>query len=178
MKLLLKYIVDSFWDQLVKFEYLVSIHSLKIKYEQVFPIFIHPHFTKYNFDSRLCACFSVWRMMGRMTLLFWVTFEDDLMSVLRRKKRKTTSMRTGIYPFHIYGRRFCTTGIESPDIWLLISDEEDATSASNSHNQKVKQRQPALSNGDARSYSKLRYTCFSLYFIGLFTLDSIIFCKV
>ncbi|XP_027339154.1 serine/threonine-protein phosphatase 4 regulatory subunit 3-like isoform X3 [Abrus precatorius] len=29
LKLLLKYIVDSFWDQLVKFEYLVSIHSLK-----------------------------------------------------------------------------------------------------------------------------------------------------
>ncbi|RDX90921.1 Serine/threonine-protein phosphatase 4 regulatory subunit 3, partial [Mucuna pruriens] len=34
LKLLLKYIVDSFWDQLVKFEYLVSIHSLKVKYEQ------------------------------------------------------------------------------------------------------------------------------------------------
>ncbi|KAK7264697.1 hypothetical protein RJT34_32307 [Clitoria ternatea] len=34
LKLLLKYIVDSFWDQLVKFEYLASIHSLKVKYEQ------------------------------------------------------------------------------------------------------------------------------------------------
>ncbi|XP_061344780.1 uncharacterized protein LOC133290671 isoform X2 [Gastrolobium bilobum] len=34
MKLLLKYIVDSFWDQLVKFEYLASVHSLKVKYEQ------------------------------------------------------------------------------------------------------------------------------------------------
>ncbi|CAL0300954.1 unnamed protein product [Lupinus luteus] len=34
LKLLLKYIVDSFWDQLVKFEYLVSIHALKVKYEQ------------------------------------------------------------------------------------------------------------------------------------------------
>ncbi|XP_028180302.1 serine/threonine-protein phosphatase 4 regulatory subunit 3-like isoform X3 [Glycine soja] len=34
LKLLLKYLVDSFWDQLVKFEYLVSIHSLKVKYEQ------------------------------------------------------------------------------------------------------------------------------------------------
>ncbi|XP_012573387.1 uncharacterized protein [Cicer arietinum] len=34
LKLLLKYIVDSFWDQLVKFEHLVSIHSLKVKYEQ------------------------------------------------------------------------------------------------------------------------------------------------
>lgn len=36
MKLLVKYIVDSFWNQLVKFENLASIHSLKIKYEQVF----------------------------------------------------------------------------------------------------------------------------------------------
>lgn len=27
--------MDSFWDQLVKFEHLVSIHSLKVKYEQV-----------------------------------------------------------------------------------------------------------------------------------------------
>ncbi|XP_027332982.1 serine/threonine-protein phosphatase 4 regulatory subunit 3-like isoform X2 [Abrus precatorius] len=34
LKLLLKYIVDSFWDQLTKFEHLVSIHSLKVKYEQ------------------------------------------------------------------------------------------------------------------------------------------------
>lgn len=36
LKLLLKYIVDSFWEQLEKFEYLVSIQSLKVKYEQVF----------------------------------------------------------------------------------------------------------------------------------------------
>jgi len=36
LKLLLKYIVDSFWDQLAKFENLVSIQSLKVKYEQVF----------------------------------------------------------------------------------------------------------------------------------------------
>ncbi|XP_038991557.1 serine/threonine-protein phosphatase 4 regulatory subunit 3B-like isoform X2 [Hibiscus syriacus] len=34
LKLLVKYIVDSFWDQLVKFENLSSIHSLKVKYEQ------------------------------------------------------------------------------------------------------------------------------------------------
>ncbi|XP_004487777.1 uncharacterized protein [Cicer arietinum] len=34
LKLLIKYIVNSFWDQLVKFENLVSIHSLKVKYEQ------------------------------------------------------------------------------------------------------------------------------------------------
>ncbi|XP_030974008.1 serine/threonine-protein phosphatase 4 regulatory subunit 3-like isoform X1 [Quercus lobata] len=34
LKLLLKYIVDSFWDQLAKFENLVSIQSLKVKYEQ------------------------------------------------------------------------------------------------------------------------------------------------
>ncbi|CAL0325418.1 unnamed protein product [Lupinus luteus] len=34
LKPLLIYIVDSFWDQLVKFEYLISIQSLKVKYEQ------------------------------------------------------------------------------------------------------------------------------------------------
>lgn len=36
LKSLVKYIVDSFWDQLVQFEYLASIQSLKVKYEQVF----------------------------------------------------------------------------------------------------------------------------------------------
>lgn len=34
LKMLLKYLVSSFWDQLVKFENLASIQSLKIKYEQ------------------------------------------------------------------------------------------------------------------------------------------------
>ncbi|XP_054807111.1 uncharacterized protein LOC129309531 isoform X1 [Prosopis cineraria] len=34
LKLLVKYLVDSFWAQLEKFEYLVSIQSLKVKYEQ------------------------------------------------------------------------------------------------------------------------------------------------
>lgn len=34
LKLLLKHLVDSYWGQLVKFEHLVSIHSLKVKYEQ------------------------------------------------------------------------------------------------------------------------------------------------
>lgn len=36
LKLLVKYLVDSFWAQLEKFEYLTSIQSLKVKYEQVF----------------------------------------------------------------------------------------------------------------------------------------------
>lgn len=34
MKLLVKYMVDSFWNELVKFEHLASIQSLKIRYEQ------------------------------------------------------------------------------------------------------------------------------------------------
>ncbi|KAJ8766286.1 hypothetical protein K2173_022345 [Erythroxylum novogranatense] len=34
LKLLLKYIVDTFWNELVKFEHLTSIKALKIKYEQ------------------------------------------------------------------------------------------------------------------------------------------------
>ena len=57
LKLLLKYLVDSFWDQLVKFEYLVSIHSLKVKYEQVFSNLYLPVLTQaHSSDSRLCAC--------------------------------------------------------------------------------------------------------------------------
>ncbi|KAM5568799.1 hypothetical protein ABKV19_016364 [Rosa sericea] len=35
LKSLVKYLVDSFWIQLVKFEYLSSVHSLKVKHEQV-----------------------------------------------------------------------------------------------------------------------------------------------
>lgn len=35
LKILLKYLVDTFWDQLVKFENLPSIQSLKVRYEQV-----------------------------------------------------------------------------------------------------------------------------------------------
>ncbi|CAN1194989.1 Serine/threonine-protein phosphatase 4 regulatory subunit 3 [Linum perenne] len=34
LKLLVKYIVDSFWTELEKFEHLTSIQSLKVKYEQ------------------------------------------------------------------------------------------------------------------------------------------------
>ncbi|KAB1213860.1 Serine/threonine-protein phosphatase 4 regulatory subunit 3 [Morella rubra] len=34
LKALLKYMVDAFWDQLVKFESFPSVHSLKVKYEQ------------------------------------------------------------------------------------------------------------------------------------------------
>lgn len=40
LKLLVKYLVDSFWAQLEKFEYLVSIQSLKVKYEQVFSLLL------------------------------------------------------------------------------------------------------------------------------------------
>ncbi|KAK4405486.1 Serine/threonine-protein phosphatase 4 regulatory subunit [Sesamum angolense] len=35
LKVLLRYLVDTFWDQLVKFENLSSIHALKVKYEQL-----------------------------------------------------------------------------------------------------------------------------------------------
>ncbi|KAL0457478.1 UNVERIFIED_CONTAM: Serine/threonine-protein phosphatase 4 regulatory subunit [Sesamum latifolium] len=34
LKVLLRYLVDTFWDQLVKFENISSIHALKVKYEQ------------------------------------------------------------------------------------------------------------------------------------------------
>ena len=50
LKLLVKYIVDSFWNQLVKFECLASVHSLKVKYEQVFQFLTN--FTSVTFRSR------------------------------------------------------------------------------------------------------------------------------
>lgn len=34
MKILLKYLVETFWDQLVKFDCLPSIQSLKIRFDQ------------------------------------------------------------------------------------------------------------------------------------------------
>ncbi|XAR57016.1 hypothetical protein NMG60_11025014 [Bertholletia excelsa] len=34
LKIIITYVVDTFWDQLVKFEYVNTIHSLKVKYEQ------------------------------------------------------------------------------------------------------------------------------------------------
>ncbi|GFP99615.1 serine/threonine-protein phosphatase 4 regulatory subunit 3 [Phtheirospermum japonicum] len=34
LKILVRYLVDTFWDQLAKFENLSSIHALKVKYEQ------------------------------------------------------------------------------------------------------------------------------------------------
>lgn len=51
LKILLRYLVGSFWDQLVKFENFSSVHSLKVKYEQVFSVFytIHTyHFLEFS----------------------------------------------------------------------------------------------------------------------------------
>lgn len=35
LKILLKYVVETFWDQLVKFDSLPSIQSLKVRYDQI-----------------------------------------------------------------------------------------------------------------------------------------------
>lgn len=35
LKILIQYVVDTFWDRLARFENLSSIHALKVKYEQV-----------------------------------------------------------------------------------------------------------------------------------------------
>lgn len=40
LKVLLRYLVDTFWDQLARFETLSSIHALKVKYEQVLSILV------------------------------------------------------------------------------------------------------------------------------------------
>lgn len=48
LKVLLRYLVDTFWDQLAKFETLSSLHALKVKYEQVSSLLLccinAPHF--------------------------------------------------------------------------------------------------------------------------------------
>lgn len=51
MKILLKYLVDSFWVQLVKFENLSSIHSLKVKYEQVISMLILFRYPSFGFRN-------------------------------------------------------------------------------------------------------------------------------
>lgn len=61
LKILLKYLVDSFWDELVKFEKLTSIHSLKIKYEQVLSIGPVVHHCTLDSDA--------WLIMGYLGLL-------------------------------------------------------------------------------------------------------------
>ncbi|XP_023548083.1 serine/threonine-protein phosphatase 4 regulatory subunit 3-like isoform X1 [Cucurbita pepo subsp. pepo] len=52
LKSLVKYIVDSFWNQLVQFEYLTSIQSLKVKYEQCLDAFGTRGATPIVFDPR------------------------------------------------------------------------------------------------------------------------------
>lgn len=42
----------------MKFEYLVSIHSLKVKYEQVFPLAFAQFFSMY-IDLSLCVCLQL-----------------------------------------------------------------------------------------------------------------------
>ncbi|KAH9766129.1 Binding protein [Citrus sinensis] len=66
LKSLVKYIVDSFWNQLVNFEYLASLHSFKVKYEQKV---VEP----------------------TIMLIRWIQ-ENEMMSALWRKKRKTILM--------------------------------------------------------------------------------------
>ncbi|KAK7329535.1 hypothetical protein VNO77_23705 [Canavalia gladiata] len=103
LKLLMKYIVDSFWNRLEKFEYLVSIQSLKVKYEQ---------------------CLDNEGTKGTV-----------IMNDLRRRLDERALEK------------------EEED-YFNDSDEEDTTSASISHNPKVQQPQPVLSNGIAASYSQ------------------------
>jgi hypothetical protein len=99
LKFLLKYIVDSFWNELVKFEYLVSINSLKVKYEQVFSHlaydFYHLILDSEFYDLNYVC--SPWRIVDQKALVMCQTPESELMSVLWRKKRKNISMRTGTY---------------------------------------------------------------------------------
>ncbi|XP_017611196.2 uncharacterized protein LOC108456944 isoform X4 [Gossypium arboreum] len=96
MKLLVKYIVDSFWNQLVKFENLASIHSLKIKYEQC-----------------LENCGTKWMLMHQ-------TQENELMSVLWRKRRKIISTRIVmkmIQPRHLILGKYSLSLFHPMELW-------------------------------------------------------------
>lgn len=125
LKALLKYIVDSFWDQLVKFEYLASIHSLKVKYEQV-NLFLWAWLAVETQAWVYVLACSVWIMVGQKMLLLLWTFVDEMMSVLWRKKKNDTLMRTGtLSSFLIILRRFSVVYITSMEsyfssIWSVM----------------------------------------------------------
>ncbi|KAI9122934.1 hypothetical protein K1719_005823 [Acacia pycnantha] len=106
LKLLVKYLVDSFWAQLEKFEYLVSIQSLKVKYEQ-------------------CLDNGGPKSTANVT--------DSRRRIDERALEK-----------------------EEEDYFNEDSDEEDAASASISHNQKGQPQQTNTSNGVAESFSQTR----------------------
>lgn len=103
LKPLLKYLYDSFWDQLVNFQDLACVKALKVKYEQVSMLFcnsIYLFALLYNlkvYVSDKCI-HSRWRIVRQKVPLMQLTVVgNELMSVLWRKRRKTTSMRTGMY---------------------------------------------------------------------------------
>lgn len=55
---MIKYVVDSFWDQFSKYENLETVHGLKIKYDQVFRIYCNLSlFQSFEFYIALFASF-------------------------------------------------------------------------------------------------------------------------
>lgn len=66
----------------------------------------------------MLAC-SVWIMVGQKMLLLLWTFVDEMMSVLWRKKKNDTLMRTGtLSSFLIILRRFSVVYITSMESYF------------------------------------------------------------
>ncbi|XP_038723073.1 serine/threonine-protein phosphatase 4 regulatory subunit 3-like isoform X2 [Tripterygium wilfordii] len=125
LKSLVRYIVDSFWNELIKFEYLGSIRSLKVKYEQVF------------LADFLCIATAI-----RVFLVLTNSKLQCLENVGAKGSVNASDSRKRIDDRALEK--------EEEDYFNEGSDEEDMASAV--HSQKVQAR-PSLSNGVTASLS-------------------------
>ncbi|XP_038720091.1 serine/threonine-protein phosphatase 4 regulatory subunit 3A-like isoform X2 [Tripterygium wilfordii] len=124
LKSLVRYIVDSFWNELVKFEYLGSIHSLKVKYEQVFSV------------DFLCIATAL-----QVLLVLTNSKIQCLENVGAKSSVNASNSRKRIDD--------CALEKQEEDYFNEDSDEEDMAAV---RNQKI-QAHPSLSNGGTASLS-------------------------
>lgn len=100
--------------------------------------------------------------MEQKALLQRWSLEGEMTNVLWRKRKKITSMRTGVYFFNITMSDFARN--KTHQIFLYIvktSDEEDSESASAPRPKKLRP-QPTVTNGSAASQSSIRYVKFKI----------------
>ena len=72
------------------------------------------------FGSHNCVC-SPWRIVEQKALVMCQRTENELMSVLQRKKRRTISMRTGTYRENMLRNSLFRFSSHSLSIWTFKS---------------------------------------------------------
>ncbi len=72
------------------------------------------------FGSHNCVC-SPWRIVEQKVLVMCQTPENELMSALWRKKRRTISMRTGMYRENMLWNSLLRFSSHSLSIWTFKS---------------------------------------------------------